>query len=301
MSDVDSEINVSSGLYIRGYTNMIPKKNKEFWRLKFRISNRENDACKRSVRLWIIIGVFGLPVAALFAADNHSSIEDAHVALEKWIETKKIISKEKRDLELSKHILNERIELVEREIESLRKKVDEAKDSIAEADKKRNEMLDENNKLKDVSASLQNTIDELEVKTKELVKNLPDPIRERVKPLSQRLPESSKDIKMTVAERFQNVVGILNEVYKFNRDISANSEVHTLQDGTSVEVTAVYIGIGQSYYASANGSIAGVGTLSDDGWSWEPNNEAAEQITAVIEILKNERVASFVKLPVEIK
>jgi hypothetical protein len=122
-----------------------------------------------------------------------------------------------------------------------------------------------------------------------------------VKPLSQRLPDDANETKLSLAERFQNVVGILNEVDKFNREISVTSEVRTLADGSSVEVTSLYIGIGEAYYVSANGAIAGVGVASEQGWIWKPANEAAPQIADVIAVLKNEKVASFIQLPVEVK
>jgi hypothetical protein len=58
----------------------------------------------------------------------------------------------------------------------------------------------------------------------------------------------------------------LNEVNKFNREITVSSEVLTLSGGASAEVTALYVGIGKAYYVSRNGSAAGIGTASPDGW-----------------------------------
>jgi FtsZ-binding cell division protein ZapB len=235
------------------------------------------------------------------AADETGRIEEARTAIEKWVETERIISQEKRDWQLGREMLNERIELVQREIESLKGKVSEAEESIAEADKKREELVEENERLKNASASLNDILKSLEGHTQKLLKRLPDPIRQRVKPLSQRLPDDANETKLSMAERFQNVVGILNEVDKFNREISVTSEVRTLADGSSVEVTSLYIGIGEAYYVSANGTVAGVGVASEQGWIWKPANEAAPQIADVIAVLKNEKVASFIQLPVEIK
>ncbi len=238
---------------------------------------------------------------AVSAAQEAEKIETTRAAIEQWVKTKDLISKEKRDFALAKEVLNERIELVRREIKALHEKITDAEDSIAEADKKRADMLEENEKLKQASASLQDTLVYLEQQTGQLLKRLPDPIRERVKPLSQRLPEDPKDTKLSISERFQNVVGILNEVDKFNREITVTSEVRTLEDGSSVEVAALYVGIGQGFYASANGTVAGIGTAAEDGWVWKPANEAAVQISDAIAILKNEKVAAFVQVPVEIQ
>jgi hypothetical protein len=227
-------------------------------------------------------------------------IEGTRTTLEKWVETQRIIGQEKRDLALAKETLNERIRLVQREIESLRGKIGTAEESIAEADKKRAEMVEENEKLKKASASLGEILVSLETRTKQLLQRLPDPISERVKLLSQRLPEDAKQTKLRVSERFENVVGIVNEVDKFNREISVTSEVRALPGGTSIEVAALYVGISRGYYVGGNGTMAGIGTATDK-WTWQHNNDAAPQIAEAIAILKNEKVASFIQLPVEIE
>jgi Protein of unknown function (DUF3450) len=93
---------------------------------------------------------------------------------------------------------------------------------------------------------------------------------------------------------------MLNEINKFNREITMTSEVRTLPDGTSAQVTAIYLGIGQGYYVGADGTVAGVGTATADGWVWTTATAAAPRIAEVIAILKNEQVAHFVELPVRI-
>lgn len=242
-----------------------------------------------------------LSFGALQAGSSTERIENTKVALEKWVETQRIISQEKRDLALSREMLTERIELVGREIKSLRAKISQAQDGITEADAKRLKLAEENDKLKRSSASLATRLVALEERTKQLLVRLPDPIRDRVKPLSQRLPDSTAGTKLSTAERFQNIVGILNEIDKFNREISVTSEVRTLRDGSSVEVAALYIGISHGYYVNVDGTIAGVGAPSEAGWIWTPANEVADPVSDTIAILKNEKIASFVQLPVTIK
>ena len=53
------------------------------------------------------------------------------------------------------------------------------------------------------------------------------------------------------------------------------SEVRSFRDGNTAEVTALYLGIGQGYYVSASGTVAGVGTATADGWVWTPANDRA--------------------------
>ena len=52
----------------------------------------------------------------------------------------------------------------------------------------------------------------------------------------------------------------------------------------------------------AYGKVAGIGfSVPGEGWKWKAANEAAPQIADAIAIMKNEKVAAFVKLPIEIK
>jgi DNA anti-recombination protein RmuC len=256
----------------------------------------------RRIHSWTIIVVLAV-VALGWTAEPvaRENINDVRAALEKWVETRRVISKEKQDWALGREMLNERIKLVQRDIESLREKTNQAQKSINEADEKRAELVEENEKLKSAAKTFSGIMTKLETRTAVLIKRLPDPIRERIKPLSQRLPENPNETKLSLAQRFQNVIGILNEVNKFNREITMTSEVLTLANGSAAEVTSLYIGLGQSYYTGANGTAAGVGRPSENGWNWQPANEAADRIADAVAILKDEKVAGFVPLPIKVE
>jgi len=250
------------------------------------------------------VGIILVAVAALSLSAEpvaHNSIERVRGTIEQWVQTQQLVSKEKRDWAIDREMLYERIKLVENEIASLREKIGQAQQSISDADKKRAELVEQNDKLKSAGESLKSIASNLEASTLALNKRLPDPIRERIKPLSQRLPEDPNETKLSLSQRFQNVIGILNEVNKFNREPTVTSEVRTLADGSVAEVTALYVGLGQAYYVGAKGTVAGVGRPSESGWIWESSNDTADEITDAVAILKNEKVASFVPLPVKVQ
>lgn len=242
-----------------------------------------------------------LPSGANVQEAGPEDVEGTRAALEKYVETRRILSAEERDWQLGRELLGERIELLQGEIESLRGKITDAKASIAEAEKKRAGLAEESERLAAGAKVLGAVIIALETRTKELLQRLPDPIRERVAALSQSIPEKPEETELRLGVRFQNVVGILNEVDKFQREVALTSEVRTLSDGTSAEVTALYLGIGQSYYATANGSSAGVGRPTAEGWAWEEENEAAALVLEAIAVSKNEQAAHFVRLPIRIE
>lgn len=257
---------------------------------------------RKGIGGWTILAT--LAIAALGWATEPSGknqIDDVRAVMEKWVETQRTISRERHDWMLGREMLEERIRLVQREIASLRERIDEARTSISDADTKRTELVEENEKLKSAGATLADIMATLERQTLALNKQLPDPIRDRIKPLSQRLPDDPSKTQLSLSQRFQNVIGILNEINKFNRSIEVVSEVRKLADGSAAEVTALYLGLGQAHYTGANGTAAGVGRPGPEGWQWQPANDAAAQVAEAIAILNNEKVAGFVLLPVKVE
>jgi len=228
------------------------------------------------------------------------SIGSTRDQLEKWVETRRIISQEKQELKLAKEMLTERIALVESEIESLRGKIKEAESNIAKTDEQYDERTAENERLKAAADLLKQTIAALETQTEQLLTRAPAPVRDRVKPLSQQIPDDPETTKLPIANRFQNVIGILNDVNKANSEILIASEERQREDGTSAEVTVMYLGIAKAYYVGGNGSFGGVGTPSEDGWVWKPIADP-QAVADAIDIYNNKKVASFVNLPIEIQ
>jgi len=261
--------------------------------------NREKRA-RRAVLGIFCVAALGVGVAETSSASFDGPIDSTRAALENWVETRRLISQEKRDWATDKEILQARVDLVQREIASMRARVSEAESNVVATDLKREDLIRENESLRTVTQTLGQVIVGLEARTRGLLPRLPPPIRDRVKVLSQRLPEDPTTTKATLSERFQNVVGILNEVDKFNRDVTLSLEVRELPGKGAIEVTTLYLGLGQAYYASANGDAAGFGSATAEGWAWTPANEAAAVILDAIAVQKNEAPARFVQLPLRV-
>ena len=219
--------------------------------------------------------------------------------LSKWVETRKLVSEEKEKWELGREVLGDRIDLVRSEKDSLSEKIHETQSLITDADKKREDLVKENDALKNASATLVNRIFILERNVLDLLPTLPGPVQDRIRPLSQRLPKTV-ETDLSLSERYQNVIGIINELNKGANEITVVSEVRELPDGSTAEVQTLYIGFARAYYCTNKGDIAGVGFPGSNGWTWEPDNAIAQKVADSISILKNEKVAEFIPLPVGI-
>jgi hypothetical protein len=218
----------------------------------------------------------------------------------KWIETQQIISKERKDWQQGREILLGRVELVKREVATLEEKIAQAQSNVAEADKKRNELLADNDRLKAAGAQLTAAVVVMEGEVRRLFQQLPEPIQAKLQPLYQRIPEDPANLRVSVAERFQNVLGILNELNKANNEIAVSYEVHDLADGRPSEVKAIYVGLAQAYYVSARGD-AGIGRPTAEGWRWEPSPAVAPEVLTALEVLQGKHSPAFVPLPVKLR
>ena len=233
------------------------------------------------------------------AAQTRERIELTRDALEKWVETRRTIGVERRDWALGKDLLDSRIDVLDRELKTLADRTKEVEATLTEADRKRDALAQEAGTLKDASAQLAAMAAQLEAKVKGLVKRFPTPLAEKLKPLTQRLPEDPATTALPLAVRFQNIVGIINEANRFNREITQSSEIRKLADGSSVEVTAVYLGLAQGYYVGAGGRIAGIGRGAPEGWTWTESNDNGPAIERIVAILRNQKPAAFVPIPVK--
>jgi len=241
-------------------------------------------------------------MAALVSVGSVWAQEEMEVAkqnLEKLLETKRLISQEQRDWRLGRELLADRIRVLEKDHEAMKEKTSQTTNETAKLDLRFAEVNAQNGQLNAAVAHMREMVARLETHLPLLLARTPDPVRERVKPLAQRLPQNSADTKVSLPERFLNVIGILNEIGKANGEVTVATEIRTLADGRPTEVKTLYVGMGQAYYVSAKGE-AGIGRPATNGWEWISANELAARVTDAMQIMQNKATARFVPLPVKI-
>jgi hypothetical protein len=268
-------------------------------------SNPERNLARHLAR------VIGLPCLAMAmfgivraqqagAGDPGQEVAATRDVIEKWVETRQVLSREKRDWEIGREHLLDRIEVLQSQTAVLLEKIKGTEESISQLGDKRAELQAEGDLRKATEDGLIAQVAALEKRTRELLPRLPEPLRDQVKPVAQLIPAEGEETKQRLDERFRNVLFVLKQVHKWNREITVRSEVRNMPDGTTVEVAVLYVGIGQAYYAGASGKVAGIGNATEAGWVWTPMNEIAPDVATAIAILKNEKVAAFVRLPVKV-
>jgi hypothetical protein len=244
--------------------------------------------------------VCGCTCAAAAEPAGKPPIDETRATVSKWVATQELIYKERKSWQQEKEILQSRIELVRKEIAEQEAKLGETRKALGDAASRRAETTGGLKEYGSAAELLARQVAEYEQKIKTLYKKVPDPLREKSDPLFRRIPADSSNTNVSLAERYQNVLGILNEMNRLNGEITVATEVRALSDGKPSEVKTIYVGLAQAYFISARNE-AGVGYPGEDGWVWQPRNDIARDVNIAIQILLNTAKPHFIPLPVTIK
>lgn len=252
------------------------------------------------IRLGLILIALNCAVGAEGDAPDNK-LTQTRSALEKWIETRQVISKTKADWHSDKETIEQTIALFQRELQSL----DEQSAKLGAQNSQAGKEHAEADALKSASlVSLEQTrrfAAAFEKNLARIIPQLPVPLRDILKPLLNRLPIDADKTEMPVTERIQAIVGILNEMDKFNSALTVFSEKRTNSRNEEVAVQTVYLGLGAAYFVNDAGDFAGTGKPGLTGWDWSINSNLAPAVKEVILIYRNERPARFVNLPATVE
>ena len=132
-----------------------------------------------------------------------------------------------------------------------------------------------------------------------LVDRLPEPLHQKIQPLVEKLPKEDASISVTI--RLQTVVGLMNEIEKWDSSITLDSQSYSSKEGSSVLIDVIYIGLGQGYFANNDEAnpVAGVIMPSENGWIFEEQNSLAEKIRKLVRVYKGQP-AEYVNIPLKI-
>lgn len=246
---------------------------------------------------WILLTA----ASAVVCARAEVPLSEARSTLEKWVETRQLISKTKTDWQSDRDLLDQSIQLLDRELKSVETQITKLGTNTTQVDKER---LQAEASLKTSNESVEQArkfAADLEGRIAQLVPRLPLPLQDVLKPLLARIPTNPNSTKMPATERIQVIVGILNELDKFNNAVSIFSDKQKNEKGEELAVETVYVGLGAAYFVNDSGDFGGVGSPGKAGWEWTVRRELASPVREVIRIYRNERSARFISLPVAIK
>ena len=236
------------------------------------------------------------PLAAQSAADVQERIEATRAAVEAYVQIRQDISRLTHEWAAEKDLIERRIALYEREQTQLETQIAETRQETTGAERQIREVSDQIAELRAATNIISEALPTLEDRVRNLSTLFPAPLAARTNQFIGRLGTSRR-----AADRMALVIGILNEVDKFNNEFSVDQQRKTLADGTEIFVDVLYVGLAGAYWASEDGAIGGTLTPASGGWvSTEVPEHAADFRTVIDHFQGNIVPAAFVGLPVNI-
>jgi hypothetical protein len=245
------------------------------------------------MRLLACLVVCGGNLAALAGSD----LSETRATLEKWIETRQLISRTKSDWQSDKESLEATLKLFERELQAIEEPASKLSTNSVQAEKERREAEALKRDSEGALSRAKEFATALEARIGRLAPQLPAPLQDLLKKEIARIPADPANTRMLAAERVQTLVGLLNEIDKFNNALNVFSERRKNAKGEDVAVETVYVGLGAAYFVNDSGDFAGIGAPGAGGWEWTLKPELAPAVREVVKIYRNEHTASFVALP----
>ena len=251
----------------------------------------------------ILLQAYLLLMCTMIANGSAEEIAITQKKIDKWIETRQIISEERASwlgekamLETSEGILND-------ELAALRHAVELLSENSTMADVERESLQAEREEIESSNEMLAVKVRILELAVQELSARFPSPLLVKVTPLLQNIPEDVSRTKKALGQRLLTVLGILSQADKFNGTLTLQTNARDVS-GTGVQerVTTLYWGLAFAVYVDDAGKFAGMGLPGPQGWEWSTRNESASDVRRFIATYSGESdQLDFVNIPVEIR
>jgi hypothetical protein len=235
-------------------------------------------------------------------AKSGGDVDAFRAKLEKWVEAREILSKERADWLVEKEYLRSTQNLLAQEKKAIQAEIDEFKQLDAGASDERNEMLLKRADYQRAAESLETRIVELERQVLDLVPRLPEPLQTRLEPLLVQIPEDPERVEISNGQRLMNVLGVLAQAEKFNSTATLVGETRAVRGDQKVQIRTLYWGLGQAIYVDGQGQNAGVGRPTAEGWVFVDDPKLAEDAKLLLDIYEgNVDTISFIPIPVAIQ
>ena len=244
-----------------------------------------------------------LLICAMIANGSAEEIAITQKKINKWIETRQIISDERASWLGEKAMLETSEGILSGELSALNRAVELLSESSTMADIERENLQTEREEIERSNEMLAVKVRSLELAVRELSARFPAPLLVKVTPLLQNIPEDVSRTKKTLGQRLLTVLGVLSQADKFNGTLTLQTNARDVS-GTGVQerITTLYWGLAFAVYVNDAGKFAGMGLPGPEGWEWSTRNESASDVRRFIATYSGETdQLDFVNIPIEIR
>lgn len=254
---------------------------------------------------YLAVTIAWLSLAGSYAQESGKTAEEGNPVhsrelIRQWVKTERIISEEKSAWQAEKQQMQDLLEIYGKELSLLTEELSVAGSSADLVDANKERLEASLKQYREARQFLREAVARLLPRLQNLAQRFPVPLIDELEADIEFLnaPEALDDPRDTL----KSMIAILNAAGRFNRTLTLAEETRALGSGKNVSVDVLYLGLCRAYYASANGSTAGIGVPSKAGpWEWTEQNEIADQVRQTISVYLKARQPQLVNLPVQLQ
>jgi len=237
------------------------------------------------------------------ASAQEGTVRESLQKIDKWVETRQIISKEQTEWQAEKEYLQDTHDLLAQQVEALQQSIETLEANTSQADSQRNELMTQRAELRNTLSILEERVAGFEKQLKQITQYFPKHLRSNLKPLLVQIPDDPTNTEVGVDTRYLNLLGILGAADKANNAVEIVGESRKGPDGTVRQATTLYWGLGFAWSASPDGESAFYGYPVQGGeWQFDPMPDSAAQARYLLDMAEgNTDSIAFVQLPIALK
>lgn len=254
------------------------------------------------IQALVVLAVLAGPASGAAPAPAEEGVDGFRTRLEKWVETRQLISEERAEWEAEQETLKATRDLLREQKTDLQTSVEEVEASNTAADEERRDLLLRRGEFQRANRSLEEEIRDLEESVLALAPRLPQPLQERLEPLLVQIPQEAGESSRPLGQRLVNVLGVLSQADKWNGTANLVGETRAVDGDQKVQIRTLYWGLGHAVYVAADGRHAGIARPGPEGWQFVRDPALVDEAERLVDIYEgNIDAIEFVELPVEIR
>ena len=250
--------------------------------------------------------VFWLAFSIPAYGQNEATLNEL---MSQWLSLESQKGQLQRNWQARSQQLKQKSALFDTEIETLQQILKQSHSIDNDVTERRLTLIAKQDKLEQEQILVKTEIQQANSFIRTFISRLPPPVQLQWQEKLLLLTQDSAN----QSEKLERLLTLFKQFNEFNQRIAQHRTSMQIPDITGKQqnllVTQIYLGVGQGWYVSDDGSYYGYGRATPLGWTWWHGKEASVELgrkldpNSLLEVhktLQNPTSASFLTLPIKI-
>lgn len=238
--------------------------------------------------LWLLLG----RATPVLAAD----VDSIDNLVRQWMSLEQQAAALESDWRQQQPVLQQRIALLQAEKAQLAQVLKDNQNVHSEVEARRAELLAEQTGMEAGQRQVVERLRQVRQRLQALAGQLPPPLLSAWNEEQATLNEDA-----TASEQLQVALAQLSKLMEFDNRVTVHETTLPDPEGRRVLVKQLYLGVGAAWFVSGDGSYAGTGGPTPDGWQWRFDEDIdGSRIAEAIAIYEKQHDAELVQMPLHL-